>query len=85
MVTTRGGFFAGAGILAGSEGAARGAKRRREKAKNDQQGTEARQNAVVAGAHMFIVLGVGREGNHPGQWEHGLGGGNSSTMQSWES
>ena len=62
MVTTGCRLFLGAGLGAGREGAARGAEGRREKAKDDQQGTEVREDAVIAGAHTFIVRGVGWEG-----------------------
>jgi len=56
-------LFRGAGLGAGREGAARGAEGRGEKAKNDKRGTEAREDAVIAGAHLFIVPGVGAEGD----------------------
>ena len=55
-------LFVGVGLRAGGQGAARGAEGRGEKAKNDQQGTETREDAVFAGAHRFIVRGVGGEG-----------------------
>jgi len=62
MVTTCRRLFVGAGVGAGREGAARCAEGRREKAKNDRQKTEAREETVIAGAHDFIVRGIGCEG-----------------------
>lgn len=62
MVTTGCRLFVGIGISAGREGATRGAEGRREKAKNDQQRTDAREETVFSGAHTFIVRGVGWEG-----------------------
>ena len=62
MVTAGCRLFVGAGVGAGREGAARCAERRREKAKNDQQRTDAREETVLAGAHDFIVRGMGSEG-----------------------
>ena len=62
MVATGCGLFAGVGLSAGRESAARGTEGRREKAKDDQEGAEARVETVVASAHNFIVRGVRREG-----------------------
>jgi len=62
MVTTRRRLFVGAGVGAGREGAARCAEGRSKKAKNDQQRTGAREETVLAGAHDFIVRGMGCEG-----------------------
>jgi len=59
VVTTGWRLFAGVGLGAGRKSAARGAKGRGEKAKNDQQRTDAREETVFAGAHVFIVRGVG--------------------------
>ena len=49
-------------LTAGRESAAHVAKGRCEKAEGDQHGTEAREETVFAGAHVFIVRGVGWEG-----------------------
>ena len=62
MVTTGCRLFAGVGLSAGREGAARGAEGRCEKAKDDQQRTDAREDVMFAGAHVFIVRGVEWEG-----------------------
>ena len=62
MVTTGCRLFVGTGRNTGRESAARGAKGCREQAKNDQHGTEAREELVFAGAHVFIVRGVEYEG-----------------------
>ena len=58
MVTTGCRLFLGVGLGAGRECAAHVAKGRCEKAEDDQHGTEARGDAVIAGAHVFIVRGV---------------------------
>jgi len=50
-------LFVGVGLRAGGKGAARGAEGRSEKANDDQQGTETREDAIFAGAHDLIVLG----------------------------
>ena len=62
MVATGCGLFAGVGLSAGRESAARGTEGRREKAKDDQQRTNAREDVMLAGAHVFIVRGVERVG-----------------------
>ena len=62
MVTTCRRLLVGAGVGARREGAARCAEGRREKAKNDQQRTDAREETVLSGAHDFIVRGMGCEG-----------------------
>jgi hypothetical protein len=62
MMTTSCRLFVRGGRSAGREGAARCAEWRREKAKNDQQRTDAREDDVFAGAHVFIVRGVEWEG-----------------------
>src|SRR5260370_32879818 len=62
MVTTGRRLLVGAGVGAGREGAARCAEGRHEKAQNDQQRTDAREETVLAGAHDFIVRGMGCEG-----------------------
>ena len=48
-------MFVGLGLSTGREGTARGAEGRREKAKNDQQRTDAREETVLSGAHAYIV------------------------------
>jgi hypothetical protein len=62
MMTTDCRLFVSAGLDAERESAARRAEGRNEKAKNDQQRTEAREETVLAGVHVFIVRGVGWEG-----------------------
>jgi hypothetical protein len=59
MVTTGFEFFLCVVLNAGRYSAACGAEGRCEKAKNDQQRTEVREETVLAGAHVFIVRGVG--------------------------
>ena len=58
MVTTCRRLFMSVGLSAGREGAARGAEGRGENAKDNQEGTEAREGTVLADAHVFIVRGV---------------------------
>ena len=62
MMTTGCRLFVGVGLSAGKKSAARGAEGRREKAKNEEEGTKTREQALFAGAHDFIVRGVGWEG-----------------------
>jgi hypothetical protein len=56
------GLFRVVGLGAGGECAARSAEGSREKAKHNKRGTEAREDVVIASAHLYIVRGVGREG-----------------------
>ena len=74
-------MFRGAGLGAGREGAARGAEGRGKKAKNDKRGTEAREDAVIAGAHLFIVRGVGWKRIVFWRRRHGRGVGDLGAMQ----
>ena len=55
-------MFLGVGPGTRIERAARGAEGCGEKAKHDKRGTKARENAVIAGAHLLIVRGVGGRG-----------------------
>ena len=77
-------MFGGIGFGAGREEASRGAEWRGEKAKNDQQRTEAPEEKVIANAHGFIVRGVRWEGNPFGQREHRVCTGHWSTLHSRE-